>query len=441
MVDFSCKNGIKLQIRESDKFTRNMLSVSFICPLDAATASENGLLAAVMGRGCRKYPEINFVSDFLDTHYGATFTVGTGKKGENLILRFSVSYIDARYIKDGTDIEKDMLSFLKMMITDSLIDNPEAVKERTETEKKNIIDSINAVKNDKTTYANLRCATLMFSGERYCVDSSGTVEELMKLSHKDLPGIYRRLVSDSKIIVFGLGRFNEEALKNWVGTLFDEQFPGLKVSGTITDAGIRKSVGQVRRVTETDAMTQSKLVLGFRTGAKSYMDNVGGYVLFNAIFSTAPCSRLFLNVREKLSLCYYCSSIFDRHKAAMLVYAGISSGKKEQAEAAILKQIRDIAKEVPEEELEKTKQIIIDGILQAEDSPTAMESQYLNSVIGKCGMTSGEYISVIKNVSADDVKAAANAMMLDTVYFLKGTDEVGDPVAEDFETEEDSYGL
>ena len=188
-------------------------------------------------------------------------------------------------------------------------------------------------------------------------------------------------------------------------------------------------------------MTQSKLVLGFRTGAKSYMDNVGGYVLFNAIFSTAPCSRLFLNVREKLSLCYYCSSIFDRHKAAMLVYAGISSGKKDQAEAAILKQIRDIAKEVPEEELEKTKQIIIDGILQAEDSPTAMESQYLNSVIGKCGMTSGEYISVIKNVSADDVKAAANAMMLDTVYFLKGTDEVGDPVAEDFETEEDSYGL
>lgn len=416
-----CENGIQLQVNRSDKFTRNMISVNFIMPLDKVKASENCLLGAVMGRGCRMYPEIDKVSDFLDTHYGATFTLGTGKKGENQVIRFSVSYIDEKYTDGSIDMEKDMLSFLSMMITDNLIISPEAVEERTETEKKNLIDAIRANINEKTSYANMRCAAHMFSNELYGIDSSGSIEEIEKLSANDLPRIFNNLIFDSTITVFALGRFDADALKGWVNSLFSEKYPGFHCSRKISPTLIKSAANEVKYFVEKDSMTQAKLVMGFRTGAENYMQNAAGYVLFNAIFATSPCSRLFVNVREKESLCYYCSSVFDRHKGIMLVYSGISADNKEKVKASILRQIKDISEEISDEELYQAKKMLIDSIGQSQDSPTAMESHFLNAVVSGTDISPEEYREMIILAQKEDVMAAAKAVSLDTVYFLEGS--------------------
>ena len=76
------------------------------------------------------------------------------------------------------------------------------------------------------------------------------------------------------------------------------------------------------RVTEFhDVMdvAQAKLVMGFRTGIAVPGGDVTAMRLMSALFGGTPHSKLFLNVREKLSLCYYCSSSYDRHKGKMCI--------------------------------------------------------------------------------------------------------------------------
>ena len=52
--------GITLNIIPTDKFKREYLSVNFLAPLDAATASLNALTVKVLRRGTVSYPDLRY---------------------------------------------------------------------------------------------------------------------------------------------------------------------------------------------------------------------------------------------------------------------------------------------------------------------------------------------------------------------------------------------
>ena len=63
--------------------------------------------------------------------------------------------------------------------------------------------------------------------------------------------------------------------------------------------------------------------MGFRTGTATPDEGVPATRLMAALFGGTPNSKLFLNVREKLSLCYYCSASYNSMKGIMLVQSGV----------------------------------------------------------------------------------------------------------------------
>ena len=64
-------------------------------------------------------------------------------------------------------------------------------------------------------------------------------------------------------------------------------------------------------------------MLGFRAGTAEPDGDVAAARLMNALLGGTPHSLLFRNVREKLSLCYYCASSYDRLKGILLVDSGV----------------------------------------------------------------------------------------------------------------------
>ncbi|MFQ9472743.1 MAG: insulinase family protein [Oscillospiraceae bacterium] len=85
---------------------------------------------------------------------------------------------------------------------------------------------------------------------------------------------------------------------------------------------------------------RGKLALGFRTGGLTcWEEEYPALVMCNAIFGGTPLSKLFLNVREKLSLCYYASSMLEKMKGLVLVSSGIEFDKYQQARDEILAQL------------------------------------------------------------------------------------------------------
>ena len=168
-------------------------------------------------------------------------------------------------------------------------------------------------------------------------------------------------------------------------------------------------------------VVQSKLVLGFRTGCAEPDAGAPAVKLMNAVYGGTPNSKLFLNVREKLSLCYYCSSLFIPAKGILLVQSGVETKNIERAENEILAQLEEVRKgNFTEEDLNAAKLSLCNSYHTLSDSPDALEGWYLSRTFSDPLRTPESEAELVSKVTAEQVAEAAGKVTLDTVYCLKG---------------------
>ena len=132
-------------------------------------------------------------------------------------------------------------------------------------------------------------------------------------------------------------------------------------------------------------------------------------------------SKLFVNVREKLSLCYSVGSGYYGSKGIMVVSAGIDFDKEEMTRSEILRQL-DACKagNISPEELTAAKEAMLSSLRTTHDAPGSIESYYSTAALSGLGMTTAEYMAAVEKVTLEQVIAAANTVALHTTYFLKG---------------------
>ena len=169
-------------------------------------------------------------------------------------------------------------------------------------------------------------------------------------------------------------------------------------------------------------VTQGKLAMGFRTGGVTcWEEEYPAMAMCNAVFGGTTLSKLFMNVREKLSLCYYASSTLEKMKGLILVSSGIEFDKFQQARDEILHQLEEIRQGNMEDwELEGTRSILINGHRSTLDDQGRLEEFWLGQ--SAAGLDTGieELVEGIRRVTKEQVAAAAQKLELDTIYFLRG---------------------
>ena len=169
-------------------------------------------------------------------------------------------------------------------------------------------------------------------------------------------------------------------------------------------------------------VTQGKLALGFRTGGITcWEEDYPALVMCNAVFGATPLSKLFLNVREKRSLCYYASSNLEKMKGLLLVSSGIEFGQYQQARDEILAQLEAVRRgEIEDWELEGARRTLIGGHRSTLDDQSRLEEFWLGQTAAGLDTGIEELVERLKTVTREQVAAAAQKLELDTVYFLNG---------------------
>ena len=183
-----------------------------------------------------------------------------------------------------------------------------------------------------------------------------------------------------------------------------------------------------RSVEETGEYTQSNLLIGFCTGVKLADPEFYSAELMNEIYGEGPTSKLFMNVREKHSLCYFCASDYNEINGVLTVGCGIDADAVNVAKAEIIAQLKEISLgNITDEELENAKRSIYSDCREAEDHPEDYEefSKMARAFGGPA--TIDEYKDGISKVTKEQIAAVASKVSVDTVYFLRGTlDEGGE---------------
>lgn len=409
--------GVKISYIHTPKFKTNYISINFISPLSKERAHLNSMLPLVLMRGTKSYPTQTEINKRLQFLYSGDIAARNSSFGEYHIFGFKANMLNNRFATD-VDIDEGMVDLLCEMAFAPHLTNGIFDKAYTEGEKINLIDTIEAERNNKGKHAVNRLMSEMCRDEVFGIQKLGTVDDVRKITVQTLYEYYQKAISELPIEIFfvGEGDFDKIASKfEKAISKFERRPIEIEKANIITD------VESVKEVTDVESVKQGKLVLGFRTGYRPEDNKYHLLQLFNEIYGGSPTAKLFLNVREKMSLCYYCRSIVGQRTGIMLVSSGIEVANKEIAQSAIIEQL-DMIKSgnVTAEELDSAKRSLINGYMQIYDSADAMESWVFFRSI--CGITTTPALECEKvaSTTVEEICSLVKGFKLDTVYFLKG---------------------
>ena len=415
---------------QTDKFKTETLSVSIVMPTDQQMSPMSLLALSILKRGCQKFKTQGEINLRLDDLYATSISVKSQRLGNANILGFSAEMLCEEYTDGKTDIFGGTLEILTQMLFHPLTEDGFFLPSYTEGEKNNQCDVILSQINNPRAYASKRCREIMFEGDAYGISLLGTTEIVSAITKEELFSCYQSMISDYRYEFFYVGpRTMDEVEQRLQQAFLPEIQQG--TSFEITHTAAKKPSGNVRRVTEEMSLAQGKLVLGFFAGTTLRDSDFYAMLVMNEIYGGSPVSKLFMNVRERLSLCYYCSSYYDIFKGALFVSCGISPENREKAEGEILHQLSEIVNgHISEEEFEAAKHSLCNSYLTLSDSPALLEGYYfcrnefgVDCSIEKC-------MDNIREVKLSDVIRVASSVCLDTVYFLNGNGEEGEDEAE-----------
>ncbi len=410
--------GVFLTSVQTDKFKTSALSVSLVRPLRRETASLNALLPAVLRMGTERYPDMESYSDRLNELYGARIEPYVRKKGEAHLIGFVCDFADDRFAPLGTDILENTASLCIDTILRPALKDGAFKSEYVEGEKRNLSDRIEAQINDKRTYASRRIIELMCDGENFGADPLGSVSDVQGITPEGLFSHWKDILRTSFIQIFYCGAFGFDRVKNallsGLSGLERGRFEPISTE-------VMEKAGEVRGFDEELDITQGKLSLGFRTGGSVMDESYPAYAVFNTIFGASTTSKLFLNVRERLSLCYYASSIIEKFKGVMVVSSGIEFENYQKALDEILSQLEDCRNGAIEPwEIDSAKSYLISGLKSSMDSVYQMEEFYLGQSSAGLDYGPEELARRISSVTREQIIECAGRVTLDSIYFLKG---------------------
>ncbi len=409
---------IDLSCIRTDRFKTGVLTLTLTLPRTKQNAAANSVLAGVMRRGTERYPDMAAINRRLDDLYAACIEIRSNK----FSLVFTAEMLDESYVSDGTPVIDGVIEMMAELLLHPRMQNGGFDGTHVKQEIRFAADSVRSEINNTRIYATIRLRELMHRQDPEYPTLKSLEQDISALTTEALTDYYQYLLSHAKMDVFYVGSLSLETIKEKLFRFFGSAW--VPSEACLPHFPKAEAPLPYHSLTEPMPVSQGKLAMGFRVGVcmKHDGDAVYGAILLNELFGGSPSSKLFLNVRERMSLCYYCASSYNLHTGNLTVSAGIEPKNRKIAEEAILNQMEAIRKgQISETELHTAKTSLENSYRQIYDNPFELQAFYgIRSLLGGSDdiETSRKKLCA---VTADEVIALANQTVCDTVFFVEGT--------------------
>ena len=409
--------GVTLRCCRDKRFKQGCLSFQFLRQMDGQEAHLNALLPSVMLRATVPHPDLRAITRHLDDLYGASIGPLVRRLGDWQGTGFYLSFLDDRFAMAGDRVAAGMTAFLEEVLTQSPLENGGFLESIVDSEKKNLISAIESELNNKGAYAMGKLIKNMCREDSFGLPRLGEKENVAKITPGELYAHYLRIRRESPLEIFYVGSMEVAQ----VAALLTPMIKKWERSPIALAPQTGFVPSQESHETEMMEVSQGKLCLGFSTPITCREGDYAAMMMMCTIFGSGMTSKLFMNVREKLSLCYSIGAGYYSTKGILTVSAGIDFDKEEKTREEILRQLEACRSgEITPEELSAARESICSGIRAAHDSPGAIEAYYSSAGTLR---TAEQYLNEIRAVTLEDVVAAAQSLTLRASYFLRGEAE------------------
>ncbi len=409
--------GITLRCCRDTRFKQAAMSIQFLRKMEIREASLNALLPAVLLRGCVCAPDMRAITLKLDDLYGASVGTLVRRVGDYQTTGLSCGFMEDAYALQGDAILEPMLQFLRQLLFQPVLEDGAFRADYVSSEQKNLVSAIESMLNNKRSYANAQLMKDMCREDSFGIPQFGTVEQVRAITPQQLYRHYLTVLRESPIHIFYVGAAQPEA----VAELLKPVFAGLsrQTLSLPEQTGFHPSQSTCR--TEVMDVAQGKLCMGYYTPITLRHSQFAAMQVCNTLLGAGMTSKLFMQVREKMSLCYDIGSSYHGSKGILVVSAGIDFDKEELVREEVQHQLQLCREgEFTREELVSAKEQLLTQLRAIHDAPGSIENYYATAALSGLNLTPDAYMQAVQAVTDADIKQAAQSLTLQSVYFLRG---------------------
>lgn len=413
--------GVFLNTLDAQKFNRCRITIRFQYPACRETATASAVLPLVLERCCADYPDMTLLSRRLAKLYGADLSVDNSTNGANRVLTVSVTGIKDEFALEGEDLTAEYADLVFGVAFRPYLVNGRFDEEALAIERGKLRQQLQAEVNDKRLYCVRQARRRFFGDSLAGVERDGYLEEVDGVIPQLLTQVYEEMLCRASIEVTAIGAKDETVRRLLLAAL-----EGRKRDWQAPLPGLFMPRRQPDHQVETMDMVQAKLCLLFTAGRCTGAQEIAASRLAMALYGGSVTSRLFLNVREKQSLCYYCSSSYTSVTGCMMVDSGVEPANARKAEAAILKELAQLCDgPITDEEMEDCRRGLLSSLESVEDSLSGLEGWYFAEIArGGPVSTPAQARAALEQVTKEQVRQVLRQFTLSVSYLL--TPEVND---------------
>lgn len=409
--------GIEGLFIKNTRFNTTSISANFYLPLEAKTVAEYALLPFILTTCSKKYPDFSKLNYKLNRLYGASLDASAEKYGDYQLLRITISVINDRFSLDEESLVRRAAELICGLIFEPSLENNAFFESDLNREKRKAIEHIKGQFSEKRVYAKNRLIEEMYKGEAYGVSKCGKIEDVEAITGESLYLAWKKMLETAFVRFHIVGSEVPQGLFEDI----TEKFSAISRKDITNPAKTTPTAAKARSrtITENIDVNQGKLVMGFSSEVYGNDDKSLPLLIMGDIFGGGPYSRLFSNVREKMSLCYYCSARTIRQKGLLTVESGIETENAEKAAKEILNQLKIVKDgKFTDFEFESSKKSICDSLMGYNDSQQSIDMWYALKINNDEIYSPEDIAKKISEITREDVVNAAKGVKLHTVYRL-----------------------
>jgi predicted Zn-dependent peptidase len=408
--------GVELHLLATDRFRSSLLQWVAEAPLDEQRASR-ALLPDLLTRGTRRSPGLAAMATRCEELYAAELISQVSGHGSRQLLRFGFEIVGDRHV-GGRPLFAEAVELLAEVLHDPPLVESRFRAAHVEQEQANLVRAIEGLADDKGTYAYRRMIEALHAGTPWALHSWGTADEARALTESQVRAAWRTVGESAPVRLLIVGDVRPEAAIAAAAQLVGRG-AHRPPSTALPPPGERGRA--VQRLSETQPLSQSKLVLGFRVRPELLAGAAAP--LFGIAFGGDSHSRLFKRVREAESLAYGCAAWVGLANATLVVQAGIDASAAGRVEQIALEELERLARgELSEDELDLSRRAYRRQLSNLEDHPRAHCAFRLDALLEGRSPVVHEALEQASRVRPAEVAEVARGCRLDTVFLLEGRD-------------------
>ena len=357
-----------------------------------------------------KYPSKSLMSNAKDMLYGIDVVSQCKSRANIISLNIQYSFINPKFLNDIT--LDDYLSFIKETFFNTIID------EKSVNEAKKIVISSMKRRLDKpVAYASEKVNEILAKQNKEFLSYTASTElihAIKSINLKDVKDSYKNIINKAQLDMYVCGDINIKQLNKLCFIDFNNR-------KAVNFKYSKFKYQQIKDITNRKKISQSCLNVLYSCPYTKQSKDFFAWNMGNALLGYFPVSLLFMEVREKLSLCYSIGVIDYKNDGLVKIYTNIDGKNKKTVVDEINKQInRIVNKDYDFNQLEISKSLFANSIQSLYDEQENLVDYLYECKLSKFDYSIEEYSRKIMEVTPDQIAKVFKHYKPLFVYMLKG---------------------